>query len=105
MICDDAAALVGSGRALSAEKMASTVAELGDAMRGLSDHPQAEETKAAWTILETEMVNMLGLVINDPDSESEITTAANNYKTAVQKACVHGRAARECEWISTSQAD
>ncbi|WP_340108656.1 hypothetical protein [Pikeienuella sp. HZG-20] len=76
---------------MSAEKMARTVAELGDAMRGLSDYPQAEETKAAWTILETEMVNMLGLVINDPDSESEIKTAANNYKTAVQKVCVHGR--------------
>ena len=65
--------------------------ELGDTMRALALMPDANEAKAAWTVLENDAVNRLDLVLATEGTEAAVRNAANTLKTQVQKVAVYGR--------------
>lgn len=78
----------GPVRDLDTELLAT---QLGDAMRMLTEIPNANEAKAAWTVLELDIANRLDLVLNDPDTESAVKKAATAFKTRVQRVAIYGR--------------
>src|SRR2546427_6672719 len=53
--------------------------------------PDANEAKAAWTVLENDAVNRLDLVLATEGTEAAVRNAANTLKTQVQKVAVYGR--------------
>jgi hypothetical protein len=65
--------------------------ELGDAMRKLATVPDANEAKAAWLVLEIDIVNQLDMVLREPDLETDVKRAANEFKTRVQRVAIYGR--------------
>jgi hypothetical protein len=72
--------------------------EIGDLVSTTVSVPDAVESKAVWDAFEVEAVNQLRAIIDDPDANQSIRTAALSYTTVVQKYAIY------CRTFSEQQA-